>query len=112
MQGVFPDDRTIQVVILRHTDALWKPDLSDLPAACRNENPALRSPADVRQRLAEIPTLLQIKSDCDTQLLTVAAAKVVAQNRNSILEFLNGAPAGDAAPATAPTPPRPAPPVP
>jgi hypothetical protein len=116
MQGVFPDDRTIQVVILRHTDALWKPDLSELPAACRNERPALRSPADVRQRLAEIPTLLQIKSDCDTQLLTAAAAKVVAQNRDSILAFLNGAPADAAspAPATAPAPPGPdpVPPVP
>jgi hypothetical protein len=93
MQGVFPDDRTVRVLILRHTDALWKPDLSDLPAACRNENPALRSPADVKQRLSEIPTLLQIKSECDTQLLTLAAAKVVAQNRASILEFLDGSPA-------------------
>jgi len=48
-------------------------------------------------------------ADCDSQLLTVAAAKVVAQNRDSILEFLNGAP-GDAtlpAPATAPVPPVP-----
>lgn len=116
MQGVFPDDRTIRLLILRHTDALWTPDLSELPAACRNENPALRSPADVRQRLAEIPTLLQIKSDCDSQLLTVAAAKVVAQNRSSILEFLSGAPAGDAsaapAPATAPAPPGATPPLP
>ena len=89
------------------------PSPPNLPAACRNENPALRSPADLRQRLAEIPTLLQIKSDCDSQLLTVAAAKVVAQNRNSILEFLNGAPAGEAspAPATAPAPPGHGPPL-
>lgn len=115
MQGVFPDDRTVRLLILRHTDALWKPDLSELPAACRNENPALRSPADVRQRLAEIPTLLQIKSDCDSQLLTVAAAKVVAQNRDSILEFLGAAPQQQTAPApaTAPIPPGsdPVPPV-
>lgn len=97
MQGVFPDDRTIRVMSLRHIDAVWEPDLSDLPAACRNETPALRSPAAVRQRLAEVPTLLRIKSECDSQLLTLAAAKVVAQNRHSILEFLN-----DAA-ATAPT---------
>ena len=114
MQGVFPDERTVRLLILRHTDALWKPDLSELPAACRNENPALRSPADVRQRLAEIPTLLQIKSHCDSQLLTVAAAKVVAQNRDSILEFLSGAPAAETspAPATASAPPGGTPPVP
>lgn len=97
MQGVFPDERTLGVIVLRHIDAVWQPDLSDLPAGCRNEKPALRSPADVRQRLAEIPTLLRIKSTCDSQLLTIAAAKVVAQNRASILEFLDAA-----APAPAP----------
>jgi hypothetical protein len=89
MQGVFPDDQTIRVVFLRHIDAVWKPDLSDLPPACRNEQPALASPADVRQRLEQIPTRLQIMSECDGQLLTAAAAKVVEQNRQAILEFLD-----------------------
>lgn len=100
-QGVFPDERTAQVILLRHIDAVWQPDLGDLPAACRNENPALTTPAQVRQRLAEIPTRLQIASVCDTQLLTTAAAKVVAQNRAAILAFLDDAPAA-ASPATAP----------
>jgi hypothetical protein len=90
MQGVFPDDRTIRVIFLRHIDAVWRPDLSDLPAGCRDERPALQSPAQVRQRLAEIPTLLRIVSECDRQLLTVAAAKVVAQKRHEIVEFLDG----------------------
>ena len=90
MQGVFPDEQTIQVIVLRHTDAVWRPDLRDLPAACRNENPPLKSPAQVRRRLAEIPTRLRIMSECDHQLLTVSAAKVVAQNRQDILEFLDG----------------------
>ena len=105
MQGVFPDDRTVRVLSLRHIDAIWNSDLSDLPAACRNETPALRSPAEVRQRLAEIPTLLRIKSECDGQLLVVAAAKVVAQNRDAILELLNADPApepGAAPPARGP----------
>jgi hypothetical protein len=44
----------------------------------------------VRQRLAEIPTRLRIVSECDGQLLEVSAAKVVAQNRQEILEFLDG----------------------
>lgn len=90
MLGVFPDERTIQVIVLRHIDAVWRPDLSDLPQACRNENPPLESPAQVRQRLAEIPTRLRISSDCDRQLLEVSAAKVVAQNRHAILQFING----------------------
>lgn len=90
MQGVFPDERTIQVIILRHIDAVWQPDLSDLPTACRNEQPPLQSPAQVRQRLAEVPTRLRIMSKCDHQLLTISAAKVVKQNQQGILEFLDG----------------------
>lgn len=110
MQGVFPDERTVQVIPLRHTDAVWRPDLADLPAACRNENPALRSPAQVRQRLAEIPPRLQIASTCDAHLLTAAAGKVVAQNRDAILAFLANAPAAaPPAPATAPPVPATAP---
>ena len=107
MQGVFPDDRTIRLLFLRHIDARFQPDLSDLPALCRNEKPALQTPAQVRQRLAEIPTLLRIKSECEKQLLATAAAKVVAQHRASILEFLDGAPPAPApdTPATGAEPP-------
>lgn len=97
MQGVFPDDQTIRVIFLLHFDAEWQPDLSDLPAACRNQQPALRTPAQVRQLLAEIPTRLRIVSECHHQLLTVAAAKVVAQKRREILDFVDG-------PAPAPLP--------
>lgn len=108
MQGVFPDDRTVRLLTLRHIDAVWKDDLSDLPAGCRNEQPALQTAAQVRQRLAEIPTLLRIKSECEKQLLTVAAGKVVAQHRASILEFLGESPPAPApdAPATAPDAPN------
>lgn len=96
-QGVFPDSGTILLLQLRHTDAAWQPDLSDLPAACSNEKPPLQSPAEVRQRLAEIPTKLRVVSECDRQLLAASAIKVVAQNRQAILEFLEGS-----APAPAP----------
>jgi predicted acylesterase/phospholipase RssA len=92
LQGVFPDPHTIEILLLRHTDALWRPDLSDLPAACRNENPRLHTPAQVRQRLGEIPTKLRIVSECDRQLLVTSAAKVVAQKKQNILEFLDGPP--------------------
>lgn len=90
MEGVFPDERTLHVIVLRHIDAVWQPDLSDLPAGCRNENPPLQSPAQVRQRLAEIPTRLRLLSGCDRELLVAAATKVVAQNRQVILGFLDG----------------------
>jgi hypothetical protein len=43
----------------------------------------------VNEHIAEIPTRLVIPSECDRQLLATAAAKVVAQNRDQILEFLS-----------------------
>jgi hypothetical protein len=93
---VFPDRQTLRVILVHHTDAKWKDDLSDLPEACRNENPPLQTPEDVVERIAEIPTRFWLPSECDRQLLMTAAAKVVAQNRREILELLE-----------APAPPRP-----
>jgi hypothetical protein len=43
----------------------------------------------VQERIAEIPTRLDIPSACDRQLLAVAAAKLVAEHREAILGFLN-----------------------
>jgi hypothetical protein len=42
----------------------------------------------VQLRIAELPTKFFIKSDCDRQLLRTAAAKVVAQNKEAIEDFL------------------------
>jgi len=97
LEGVFPDDQTIRTVQLRHTDAEWQPDLSDLPAACRQENPPLDSPTAVVERIAEISTRFWLASACDRQLLAAAAAKVVAQNQQEILTFLGGHAAGGTA---------------
>jgi hypothetical protein len=91
-EGVFPDDQTLHIVFLRHTDARWADDLSDLPEACRRVRPALRSPEAVRERIAEIPTRFVVTSECDRQLLNTAAAKVVAQRRQEIQDFLAGRP--------------------
>jgi hypothetical protein len=92
IEGVFPDNQTLHVVFLRHTDARWKDDLSDLPEACRQEDPPLTSPQAVVDRIAEIPTRFMIASECDRQLLITAAGKVVAQNRQEIEDFLAGRP--------------------
>ncbi len=90
LEGVFPDDQTIRVVQLRHTDAQWQPDLSDLPEACRRVDPPFGSTAAVAEHLAEISTRFWLASPCDRQLLQVAAAKVVAQHRAEIATFLQG----------------------
>ncbi len=93
IEGVFPDTQTARVIVLRHTDAKWKEDLSDLPEVCRQESPPLDSPTAVVERIAEIPTRFKLVSECDRQLLMTAAAKVVAQNKQEIEGFLAGRPA-------------------
>ena len=107
MEGsVLPDYDTIQVTVLRHTDAEWsEEDLKGLPEACRIEakcRPASdggRDLADacrvetrwdvdkIKQHIAEIPTRLEI-TECDKHLLLKAAAKVVIQKRGEIEQFL------------------------
>lgn len=91
IEGVFPDEERAHVISLRHTDARWQDDLGDLPEACRNESPPLDSPTAVVERIAEIPTRFHIASECDRQLLVTAAAKVVAQHQEEIVDFLAGA---------------------
>jgi len=92
IEGVFPDNQTARVIFLRHTDAQWKDDLSDLPEVCRQESPPLDSPTAVVERIAEIPTRFKLASECDRQLLITAAAKVVAQSKQEIEDFLAGRP--------------------
>jgi hypothetical protein len=87
-EGVIPDDTVLHIVFLSHNQAHWEDDLDDLPLACRHESPPLESPEDVQERIAQIPTRFVIESACDRQLLATAAAKVVAQNKRQILDFL------------------------
>ena len=89
LEGVFPDMKTLSIVLLRHTDAKWAADMSDLPPACKAEPEPLKTPQEVVTRIAEIPTALGLSSECDRQLLHVAAAKLVAEHRGQILEYLN-----------------------
>jgi hypothetical protein len=49
---------------------------------------SIRTPEAVRERIAEIPTRLGPPSECDRQLLASAAAKLVAEHRGEIVEFL------------------------
>jgi hypothetical protein len=93
LEGVFPDEQTLRVVLLRHTDAKWRDDLGDLPATCHHVIPPLRTPEDVVERIAEIPTRFWISSPCDRDLLAAAAVKVVAQRQQEILDLLEKAPA-------------------
>jgi hypothetical protein len=93
IEGAFPDDRSLRVLPLRHIDARWRDDMSDLPPVCRNEPNPPQTPTAVVERLAEIPTRFRVRSECDRQLLAAAAYKLVEQHRQEILEFLDEAPA-------------------
>ncbi len=85
---LFPDTQTIDVVVLRHIDAQWQEDLSDLPPICRSEVAPLKSPGEIKQRLAQIVTRFRVESACEQALVLAAASKVVQQNQRRILDFL------------------------
>jgi hypothetical protein len=78
----------LKFIRLRHIDAEWKEDMSDLPESCRNEEVKLTSPPMVKQRLSSIVTRLWIKSNCDRDLVTTAAAKLVEGKKEEIQQFL------------------------
>jgi predicted acylesterase/phospholipase RssA len=85
-QGLISDQ--LGVMVLRHTDAEWKEDLSDLPESCRKEEVKWKIRKEVVARLAGIATRLWLSSPCDRDLTLTAAAKVVAQNEGKIKQFL------------------------
>src|SRR5262249_47493052 len=89
LEGVFPDSKTFQVILIRHSDAKWAQDMSDLPQSCKAEPEPLKTPEAVTNRLEAIPTVLGLKSACDRDLLYVAAQKLVAEHRDEILGYLN-----------------------
>lgn len=85
-QGLISDQ--LKVITLRHTDAEWKEDLSDLPESCRKEEVQWKVRKAIVARLAGIPTRLWLASPCDRDLALAAADKVVAQNEDKIRKFL------------------------
>jgi Patatin-like phospholipase len=89
LEGVFPDSKTVTVILLRHTEAKFAADLSDVPASCKVEGLQLKTLEDVENRIAAIPTRLGLTSECDRDLVYAAAAKQVAEHKDAILRFLN-----------------------
>ncbi|HKQ64268.1 MAG TPA: hypothetical protein VJZ73_04635, partial [Methylomirabilota bacterium] len=89
LEGVFPDIKTLTVVALRHTEAKWAADLSDLPQSCKAEVQPMQTLEDVENRIAAIPTRLGLKSECDRDLIYTAARKLVTEYKDAIVEFIN-----------------------
>lgn len=85
-EGVLSDQ--IKLISLRHTDAEWNEDMSDLPDSCRKEEVIWKVRKEIVARLAGIPTRLWLASPCDRDLALAAAEKVVAQNEDKIRQLL------------------------
>jgi hypothetical protein len=89
LEGVFPDIKSLTVIPLRHTDAKWAADLSDLPPACKAELQPMKTTEDVTNRIAAIPTRLGLTSACDRELIYTAANKLVTEYKDAILDFID-----------------------
>jgi Patatin-like phospholipase len=89
LEGVFPGRETLTVLALRHTDAKWAADLSDVPASCKAEPQPMQTTEDVANRIAAIPTRLGLTSECDRELIYTAARKLVAEYKDAILDFID-----------------------
>jgi hypothetical protein len=87
-QEILPGEDRLKFIQLRHVDAVWKEDMSDLPDSCKDEEVKLTTPPMVKKRLAGVVTRLWIKSDCDRDLVTTAAAKLVESKKDEIAKFL------------------------
>ena len=87
--GLLPGPDRIRLIRLRHIDAHWNDDLSDLPASCEKEGVDWKSPKQVATHLSGIVTRLWLESACDRDLILAAAAKVVAENEPVIRQFLD-----------------------
>jgi predicted acylesterase/phospholipase RssA len=87
-QGMLPDETRLKFLQLRHIDAVWKDDMSDLPASCKNEKVKLANPPMVKKRLASVVTRLWLQSDCDRDLVAMAAGKLVEARKDEIVKFL------------------------
>jgi hypothetical protein len=90
---LLPDDTKIKVILLRHTDDVWPEDWKKhIPHECAGDADSLKEKKDVLQRLALMPTLFELKSECDRALLNEAAKLTVEQHKDEILAFLNQRP--------------------
>ena len=87
-QGVLPDESRFKFIQLRHVDAVWLDDLSDLPESCKNEKVKLTNPLMVQKRLSSVVTRLWLESDCDRDLVSMAAVKLVEAKKAEIQQFL------------------------
>jgi hypothetical protein len=90
-KNILPNQRLFKVIVIRHTDDVWPDDWqSRVPASCAKEAATWKTTKDIVQHLALIPTLFKLNSDCDKDLLRMAAQLAVSQKANEIRRYLAG----------------------
>jgi hypothetical protein len=90
---VLPDDRTMKVIVIRHTDEeIWPESAAELeailPVTCRKAGKVFPTRETLREHLALIPTKFKLPSACDKDLLALAARRGVASKQKEITDFL------------------------
>jgi predicted acylesterase/phospholipase RssA len=81
--ALLPDYDHLKIIILRHTEAEWTKD-DPIPEGC----PKTFTPEDVKRTVRQVPTLFKIEDPCHAALLIASAHKVVAKQRQRIVNFL------------------------
>jgi predicted acylesterase/phospholipase RssA len=81
--ALLPDYDHLKLIILRHTEAEWTKD-DPIPEGC----PKSFSPEDIKRTVRQVPTLFKIEEPCHASLLIASARKVVAKQRQRIVDFL------------------------
>jgi predicted acylesterase/phospholipase RssA len=85
--ALLPDYDHLKLIILRHTEAEWTKD-DPIPSAC----PQTLTVDEIKRTVRQVPTLFKIENPCHGALLIAAAHKVVAKQRQRIVDFLQQAP--------------------
>ena len=81
--ALLPDYDHLKLIILRHTEAEWTKD-DPIPEGC----PKTLTPDEIERTVRQVPTLFKIEEPCDAALLIASARKVVAKQRQRIVDFL------------------------
>ncbi|HMK22228.1 MAG TPA: patatin-like phospholipase family protein [Terriglobales bacterium] len=81
--ALLPDYDHLKLIILRHTEAEWTKD-DPIPEGC----PATLTPEEIKRTVRQVPTLFKIEEPCHGALLIASARKVVAKQRQRIVDFL------------------------
>ena len=80
---LLPDYDHLKLIILRHTEAEWTKD-DPIPDGC----PKTLTPDEIKRTVRQVPTLFKIENQCHAALLIASARKVVAKQRQRIVNFL------------------------